>query len=304
LSVEDPAVARTIIAKYLNDSKYNAVQEAARLWGRYVNNSRIISLANYEDDFVKIDRYGFITVKEDFIRNLLIRNGIFVDDLLMGRVREILIRHEVVEDKARIAGKNKIEAQSEAMMAEAEMIYNDVILRQAMHIIWKEANRGADVIDKESSTLKFSDAWGKGGEGYTGQGIPKPSSLPAKPSEEGKNKLGGIDFRAMNILVQPMGNFSGLDFTLPKLNNLSSINIDEEFGKIQNMVAGGIIPSGMRIKELIAACSQKKEINSYAEEIIICLADIFKLEEESLTRSSPEIKESLVILDSNRFVLQ
>ncbi len=108
----------------------------------------------------------------------------------------------------------------------------------------------------------------------------------------------------MNILVQPMGNFSGLDFTLPKLNNLSSINIDEEFGKIQNMVAGGIIPSGMRIKELIAACSQKKEINSYAEEIIICLADIFKLEEESLTRSSPEIKESLVILDSNRFVLQ
>jgi hypothetical protein len=123
------------------------------------------------------------------------------------------------------------------------------------------------------------------------------------PDESGK-KLGGIDFRAMNILVQPTGSFSGLDFTLPKLNNLTSIDIDEELGQIQNMVARGIIPSGMRIKELIAACFEKKEINSRADEIMICLADIFRLEEETLTKSSPEIKESLVIIDSNRFVLQ
>ena len=130
-------------------------------------------------------------------------------------------------------------------------------------------------------------------------------NIPFGPSTgQTGDKLGGIDFRTMNILVQPMGNFSGLDFTLPKLNNLTNINLDEEFGQIQNMVAGGIIPSGMRIKELIAACSQKKEIISRADEMIICLTDIFRLEEESLTESSPELKEAIVILDSNRFVLQ
>ncbi len=111
------------------------------------------------------------------------------------------------------------------------------------------------------------------------------------------NKLGGIDFRTMNILVQPMGNFSGLDFTLPKLSNLMKFDIEEEFREIQNMVAAGIIPSGMRIKELIAACSQKNEIDIRTDELLVCLADIFKLEEESLTESSPELKESLVILD-------
>ena len=129
------------------------------------------------------------------------------------------------------------------------------------------------------------------------------SSRSSSPVSSSTNELGGIDFRMMNILVQPMGSFSGLNFALPKLSNVAMINLDEEFGQIQRMVTGGITPSGARVKELIAACFEKREINSRRGEMIICLRDIFQLEEENLVETDPELKEALVILNSNRFVL-
>jgi len=132
--------------------------------------------------------------------------------------------------------------------------------------------------------------------------IPEDSSsspLSAQPTQG----LGGIDFRAMNILVQPMGSFSGLNFNLPKVSNLSSVDLEKEFNEIQNMVEKGIIPSGERIKYFIAASVQAKGIGSRQDDMILCILDIFRLEEETLSESDPQTKEALVILDSNKFVL-
>jgi len=125
----------------------------------------------------------------------------------------------------------------------------------------------------------------------------KGSSSPLKLVPE---KTGGIDFRALPMIIQPMGSFAGLNFKLPQLSQaeLRQINVDSEIQQIKNMVQSGIIPSGQRIKELVAACIQKKEMNSQVDGLLLCIADIFKLEEENANESSPELREALVIVDS------
>ncbi|MDD5130507.1 MAG: hypothetical protein PHS66_05610 [Candidatus Omnitrophica bacterium] len=111
---------------------------------------------------------------------------------------------------------------------------------------------------------------------------------------------GGIDFRILPMTIQPMGSLSGLNFKLPQLSQaaLEQIDINREMRLISNMVQSGILPSGERIKELVAACVQKGQINSYADNLLLCLADILKLEEENASESSPALKEALVIVNS------
>lgn len=108
---------------------------------------------------------------------------------------------------------------------------------------------------------------------------------------------GGIDFRVFSMNIQPMGSFKGLDFSLPRLTNaeLAQVNIDSELVKLRNMIGAGTIPSGSRIKELAAACWQKKEINYRLDNLLL---DIFKLEEQRAFESSPELKEALVIVNA------
>ncbi|MFA5119319.1 MAG: triose-phosphate isomerase, partial [Candidatus Omnitrophota bacterium] len=118
-------------------------------------------------------------------------------------------------------------------------------------------------------------------------------------------KKGGIDFRTMNIITKPMGSFEGLNLKLPLLSKkeLSNINVDVELGQIKNMVASGIIPSGERIKELVAACSQKGELQARTDDLVVCIAEICRLQEEDVTESSAALRETLVILDSRQVAL-
>lgn len=127
----------------------------------------------------------------------------------------------------------------------------------------------------------------------------KSSSSPMDNQDQ-PDRPGGIDFRTLPMSIQLMGNFSGLNFDLPRLSQaeLERINVDSEVLQIQNMVQSGIVPSGERIKELVAACMQKKEINSQVDNLLLCLVDILKLEEENASESVPELREALVIVDS------
>jgi len=112
------------------------------------------------------------------------------------------------------------------------------------------------------------------------------------------DETGGIDFRTMNILAQPMGSFSGLNFELPKLANLEKINLDDEFKQITLMVERGIIPSGERVKEYLSACYYKQELGGRLEDLMLCLIRICKLEEENVQPSDAALRESLVLVDS------
>lgn len=126
-------------------------------------------------------------------------------------------------------------------------------------------------------------------------------SLSISPMQSGpEKKTGGIDLRALPMTIQPMGSFNGLNFKLSQLSQaeLEKINVAIEIQQIKSMVQSRIIPSGERIKELVAACLQKKEMNSHFDDLLLCLADIFKQEEENASESSSELKEALVIVDS------
>lgn len=112
---------------------------------------------------------------------------------------------------------------------------------------------------------------------------------------------GGIDFRTMNINFKPMGSFAGLDYTLPQVANLEAFDADEELMSLQRMVKAGIIPSGERIKEFIAACFQRQELGSRVDELLLCMISIFKLQEQECCPATAAHKEALAILDVYRF---
>ena len=91
-----------------------------------------------------------------------------------------------------------------------------------------------DVIRTSSSSLIVS-------ERDLPEGLPDP-----------KKVLGGIDFRQMNMLIQPQGSFasSSLDFSLPALSKaeIESFDLDTELAAIQKMASAGIAPSDERLK--------------------------------------------------------
>ncbi|TAM41626.1 hypothetical protein EPN54_01775 [bacterium] len=119
-------------------------------------------------------------------------------------------------------------------------------------------------------------------------------------------KMGGIDFKhqAMSSATkyEAMGSFAGLDFSLPKLSSsvLLSFNLDKEQTDISQAIDNGIIVSGQRIKEFMAASANKGELDQRRETVITWLAKLGILEETTCCtqESSKEYREALVIADS------
>jgi len=130
------------------------------------------------------------------------------------------------------------------------------------------------------------------------------SSSPVRSAPETTGEMpkaagvGGIDFRVITMITQPMGNLSGLNFSLPHLSNLENINLNEELAQIQRMLQAGIIPSGERLKEYVAACYQKGELKEYLDGIVASVVDTCKLQEENVEVTSNALKEVMLILDS------
>jgi aldose 1-epimerase len=111
--------------------------------------------------------------------------------------------------------------------------------------------------------------------------------------------MGGIDFRSIPLIIQPIGNFSKINFSPPSSGlALQRLNPEEELKAISSMVARGIVPSGERVKELIFACCYKKELSSRLDDLIACLTDICRLQEEYVEESGPELKESLMLVEA------
>jgi hypothetical protein len=129
----------------------------------------------------------------------------------------------------------------------------------------------------------------------------KASSSPVDEEQGNRNDnagKGGIDFRALPMAIQPLGNFKGLTFSLPAVS--SPVDIDKEIGEISRMVDTGITPSGERIKDLVSACYYKHQLSARQEELMSCLMRICKLQEDTVTPTETSIKEAIVIVDSIR----
>jgi len=114
-----------------------------------------------------------------------------------------------------------------------------------------------------------------------------------------ENGLGGIDFRNLPIVTQAITNLHvGID-RLP-LDRLKAINLGSEWQQIEHLVNSGITPSTERIKEFVQASAIQGELDSDMSKVVLCIADIFKLEEERCSYSDPALKDILIVLESGK----
>ena len=84
---------------------------------------------------------------------------------------------------------------------------------------------------------------------------------------EAGNVVGGIDFRKIEYLTQPIGSFQGLDLRLPLLSKaeLEGMDINRELVAVEQMINAKIDVSTDRLKCLLAAMSQKDAFNAQRE---------------------------------------
>ena len=120
----------------------------------------------------------------------------------------------------------------------------------------------------------------------TGQGSMTPDS--------GK---GGIDFRNLPIVTQPM-NMSFSPAT--SLKEIPSLDLTKECQEIERMLNAGIIPSAQRIKEYLLGCCQNGGLEKEIDKTLSFIAEILRLEEEFCSPTGAALKEILVLLESNK----
>jgi putative nucleotidyltransferase with HDIG domain len=143
-------------------------------------------------------------------------------------------------------------------------------------------------------------------------GVAKSAGSPLEEQKEpvssAVSNKGGIDLRALPIVTQPMGiqGLAPLSSGLVPLgrpqNALAGTDpkLDEEWREIQNMLNAGIIPSCERIKEYLQASCQSQDCSQRIDNMLACLADILRLEEERVCASELVLKEILVLLESDK----
>jgi hypothetical protein len=110
--------------------------------------------------------------------------------------------------------------------------------------------------------------------------------------------VGGIDFRALPIITQPMG-----EILMKEIINMPIVNIadlEQEWRALQKMVETETCPSSQRIKEFLGACYQKGELKQRADKVLACLAGILRIEEDESKATEPQMKIMLALLESNR----
>jgi enolase len=115
---------------------------------------------------------------------------------------------------------------------------------------------------------------------------------------QNQNPVGGIDFRALPIVNQPIGNYLQSIFGQNPGINIS--NLDVEWESIYRLVQMNVSPSSQRIKEFLWGCCQKGELDQRATDVLACIGEILRLEENEAKDTEPDIKNMLVLLEANR----
>jgi hypothetical protein len=103
---------------------------------------------------------------------------------------------------------------------------------------------------------------------------------------------GGIDLRSLPIASQP-----GSVLAAGVNSKLADMDMEGEWKQIQNMVNSGFIPNMERIRDYAAACCQKGVISRQKGNILLCVAEILRIEEDKNLDTDPGMKELLVSID-------
>jgi hypothetical protein len=109
---------------------------------------------------------------------------------------------------------------------------------------------------------------------------------------------GGIDFRGLPIVNQP--GVLPLPVGIDQLPSVSIADLDGEWQQIEKMTESEMAPSIQRLKEFLGACCSKGALDKYAGNVLACIADILRLEEEKAQATEPALREILILLESNQ----
>jgi hypothetical protein len=115
-----------------------------------------------------------------------------------------------------------------------------------------------------------------------------------------ETRPGGVDFRALPVIPQPapLGTVAlgGPERSLAEAIPVSEL--DTEWRQIRNMIEGGIIPSTYRIKEYLEASCGSECLGDEMDKVLICIADILRLEEGRVSSTESALRELLVFVES------
>jgi hypothetical protein len=134
--------------------------------------------------------------------------------------------------------------------------------------------------------------------GLDGGGPITPLQEESNIPNNGRGRFGGIDFRALPITTQPMG-----ELLMKEIINMPVMNVadlDQEWQAMQKMIEAEACPSTQRIKEFLGACYQKGELKQRADKVLACLAGILRMEEDESKATEPQVKVMLALLEYNR----
>jgi hypothetical protein len=89
---------------------------------------------------------------------------------------------------------------------------------------------------------------------------------------------------------------SNLRLNVSSAVSLNQLNLNTELQDIQKLIEAGITPSADRVKEYVQASCLKG--NSDLQKVVLCIADILRLQEEYCCSTEPILKDILVVLES------
>ncbi len=126
------------------------------------------------------------------------------------------------------------------------------------------------------------------------------SPVQEKIVDSQPNGKGGIDFRALPIVTQPM--ISPTLGAVPLKNPViaAPVALGKEWQEIEDMINGGIIPSSERIKDYLSKCCKEDCLEGEIDRVLACVAQILRLEEERVVETDSSVQQLLVLLESNK----
>lgn len=120
-----------------------------------------------------------------------------------------------------------------------------------------------------------------------------PARPVSSPMQESQDDLGGVDMRhlAKNTIVENSGDSSPRASVSKNRLGTGSPYANKELEEIQRLIQAGIIPSIKRLQECRHSCS--------AEDLLSCVADILRMEEERAAATEPDLKNLLVLAEKD-----
>ena len=121
---------------------------------------------------------------------------------------------------------------------------------------------------------------------------------PLDPANNDKRMPGGIDFRGLPIIQQPLGEYLRTFFAQPAGTQVG--DLDSEWSHIEGLVRMQVVPQATEIRDFLTACYNQGELEQRMDALSLCVGRIMRLEEDKAATSEPEMRKILVLLESAR----